>query len=103
MQAIWSTPGGPPDDPDEGDPDKRRREREIDAKCKGVFSIDSAALRAAKGRSRGSMKCEVEQFERGTDLTIKDWINQMENYFTIGQVPPDAFVGFMLMRSFPST
>ena len=44
------------------------------------------------------MKCEVERFERGTDLTIKDWINQMETYFTIGQVPPEAFVGFMLMK-----
>ena len=47
------------------------------------------------------MKCEVERFERGTNLTIKDWINQMENYFTIGQVPPDAFVGFMLVRIVP--
>ena len=46
------------------------------------------------------MKCELERFERGTDLTIKDWINQMETYFTIGQVlpPPEAFVGFMLMK-----
>ena len=25
----------------------------------------------------------------------------MENYFTIGQVPPDAFVGFMLMKIVP--
>ena len=65
-------PGGPPDDPDEGDPDKRKREKEIDAKRKGVFTIDSAALRAANGRSHGSMNCEVERFERSTDLTIKD-------------------------------
>ena len=63
--------------------------------------IDSTALKAAKGRTRGSIKCEVERFERGTDLTIKDWINQMETYFTIGQVPPEAFVGFMLMKIIP--
>ena len=44
------------------------------------------------------MKREVERFERGTDLTIKDWINQMETYLTIGQVPPEAYVGFMLMK-----
>ena len=47
------------------------------------------------------MKCEVERFERGTDLTFKDWINQMETYFTIGQVPPEAYVGFMLMKFVP--
>ena len=44
------------------------------------------------------MKCEVERFERGTDLTIKDRISQMETYFTFGQVLPEAFVGFMLMK-----
>ena len=47
------------------------------------------------------MKCEVERYERGTDLTIEDWINQMETYFTFGQVPPEAFVGFMLMKIVP--
>ena len=54
-----------------------------------------------KGRSRGYMKCEVERFERRKDLTIKDWIGQMETYFTIGQVPPEDFVGFMLMKIVP--
>ena len=43
----------------------------------------------------------MERFERGTDLTIKDWINQIETYFTIGQVPPEAYVGFMLMKIVP--
>ena len=47
------------------------------------------------------MKCKVERFERDTDLTIKDWINQMKTYYTIGQVPPEAFVGFMLMKIVP--
>ena len=47
------------------------------------------------------MKFEVERFERGTDLTIKDWINQMETSFTIGQVPIKAFVGVMLMKIVP--
>ena len=28
------------------------------------------------------MKCEVERYERGTDLTIEDWMNQMETYFS---------------------
>ncbi len=47
------------------------------------------------------MKCEVERFDRGTDLTIKDWIKQMKTYFTIGQIPPEAFVGFMLRKILP--
>ena len=42
-------------------------------------------------------KFEVKRFERGTELTIKEWINQMEMYFTIRQVPPKAFIKFMLM------
>ena len=47
------------------------------------------------------MKCEVERYERGIDLTIVDWINQMETYFTVGQVQPEAFVGFMMMKIVP--
>ena len=33
------------------------------------------------------MKFEVEHFDRNTDLIIKNLINQMKIYFTIGQVP----------------
>ena len=44
------------------------------------------------------MRCEVDKFERGKDLTIIDWINQMETYFIIGQVPPEAFTGCMQMK-----
>ena len=47
------------------------------------------------------MKCEVERYERGTDLSIKDWISQMETYFSVGQIPPEAFVGYMLMKIVP--
>ena len=46
------------------------------------------------------MKCEVDLFERVTDLTIKDSINQMETYLAIGQVLPEAFVEFRLMKIF---
>ena len=90
----------PPPDPDD-DPDKKKRNKEIDAKRKDDFEITSDSLRSSKVHSRGSMKCEVEKFERGMDLTIKDWIVQMETYFRIGQVPPDAFVGFMLTKIMP--
>ena len=44
------------------------------------------------------MKCKVELYERGRDLTFEDWINQMETYFTVEQVPFKALVGFMLMK-----
>ena len=67
----------------------------------GQFLIDSEYLKSTKGRARGNMKCEVERYERGTDLNIKDWVSQMETYFTVGQIPPEAFVGFMLMKIVP--
>ncbi len=91
-----------PLDPDpDGDPEKKKLNKAIDAKRKGQFLIDSESLKAAKGQLRGNMKCEVERYERGTDLTIEDWINQMETYFTVSQVPPEAFVKFMLMKIVP--
>ena len=93
-------PGRPPGDTDD-DPDKRKDYREINFKRKGRFLIDSTALTSAKGRSRGNMKCEVDRFERGTDFIIKDWINQMETYFTIGQAPQKAFVRLLIMEIVP--
>lgn len=44
------------------------------------------------------MKCEVEWYKHGMDLIIKNWVNQIMPYFTIGQVPPEAFFGFMLIN-----
>ena len=93
-------PAGPQGDPD-NDPDKKKRDKEIDLSRKGQFLIDMAAFKSAKGRTRGSMKYKVERVERGSDLTIKNWINQMDTYFTIGQVPPEAFVNFMFMKIVP--
>ena len=49
-------PGRPPGDPDD-DPDRKRDDKEIDATRKGQFLIDNAALKAAKNRSRGNIKC----------------------------------------------
>ena len=51
----------PPDPDPEPDPEKKKRDKAIDAKRKGRFLIDSKLLRAAKGRLRGNMKCEVER------------------------------------------
>ena len=47
------------------------------------------------------MKCKVPSFERGTELTIQDLINQMETYFTNGQIPPESFVFFMMTKIVP--
>ena len=94
-----SAPRGGPGDPD--DPDKKRRDKDIDDKRKGQFPFDSAALKAASGKSRGSMKCEVPPFERGKDITIQDWIYQIETYFTIGNIPPESFVGFIYTKIAP--
>ena len=93
--------GSPDGDPGD-DPAKRKRDKEIDDKRKGQFQINSEAIKTVKSRTpRGNVKCDVDRFERGTDLTIQDWINQMETYFMVGQVPPEAYVGFMLMKIVP--
>ena len=69
-QRLSEAPHGDPNE----DPERKKRDKEIDAKRKGVFLIDSEAFKAAKSRTRINMRCEVERFERGTDLNIKDWI-----------------------------
>lgn len=48
------------------------------------------------------MMCEVERFERGTDLTTKDRINKIQTYFMIGQLTPEEFVGLMMIKIVPS-
>lgn len=44
------------------------------------------------------MKCEVERYKEGTNLTIKNSINQIMTYFTVYQFPPIAFVRFMPIK-----
>lgn len=39
-----------------------------------------------------------QTFERGTDLTIGNWINQIETYFTICHVQPEVCIMSMLMK-----
>ena len=75
-----------------------KREAEIDIKRNAEFTIASAYAKAAKGRRQYNLKCEVEHFERGSDLGIKDWIEQIETHFQIWQVPSETFVPFMLMK-----
>jgi hypothetical protein len=72
-QTGAAEPNRSPPDPDpdpDGDPEKRKRDKTIDAKRKSQFPLDSDYLKATKGRARGNMKCEVERYERGTDLNI---------------------------------
>ena len=62
-----------PSDPDpDGDPESKKRNRAIDVKRKWQLIIDNESLKDAKGRLRGNMKCVVERYKRGTDLTIED-------------------------------
>ena len=96
-----SGPGGgggsdPSDDDSDPDPypERSKKEKEIDAKRRKEFRITSESI-LTMPRARSNMRCEVDKFERGKDLTIKDRINQMETYFIIGQVPPEAFTGRM--------
>ena len=93
LSGLAGPSQNPPDPDPDPYPEKKKRDKAIDAKRKGRFLIYSESLRTAIGRLRGNMKCEFERYKRKSDLTIEDRINQMETYFTVGQVPPEAIVG----------
>ena len=40
----------------------------------------------------------MEKFARGTEVSIKEWIVQMETYFDISSLKPKFYVGFMLQK-----
>ena len=82
-------------------PNKTKRDKQIDIKLNGQFQIDNAAFQTANGRPRGNIKCEIERFKRVIKLIIKDWINRIKTYFTIGQVPPKIIVGFNVIKIVP--
>ena len=86
-------------DSDSDDEEEKLHEKEIDKKRKGVFTITSEKLRKAKkNTSRNNMRCDVDKFTRGSDINIVEWIVQMETYFGISSLKPDAYVGFMLNK-----
>lgn len=35
----------------------------------------------------------MQNFSRGTDLNIENWILQMETYFMAAKIPPETIVG----------
>ena len=71
----------PPDPDPDPDPEKKKRDKAIDAKRIGRFFIDNESMKAAKGRLRGNMKCEVERYERGTDLTAQSICTGFDFWF----------------------
>ena len=87
-----------PDPDSDGDPEKKKQNKAIEAKRKRQFLIEIKFLKASNGRLRGTMKCELKQYERGTDLTIVEWINQIKTHYTISQILAEAFVKCMLMK-----
>ena len=81
------------------DEEEKLHKKEIDIKRKGVFVITSEKLRKAKkNTSRNNMRCEVEKFTRGSEINVIEWIVQMETYFGISSLKPNAYVGFMLQK-----
>ena len=44
------------------------------------------------------MKCEVEKFSRGSEVTIGEWLIQMESYFVSCDLPTKAYVSFVLQK-----
>ena len=50
--------------------------------------------RERKNRAR-NVRYEVDKFARGTEVTIVEWIVQMDS-FQISRIQSDEYVGFML-------
>ena len=44
------------------------------------------------------MRCEIEKLSRNTDVTIGEWIIQIESYFISCDLPTTAYVCFMLQN-----
>ena len=45
------------------------------------------------------MRCKVEKYARGMEVTIKKWIVQMETYHNISSNKLKSYVGFMLQKN----
>ena len=96
--------GGSDDDPSDfdagsDDEEQKRHDRIIDEKRRSEFLVSSDRIwRARKNRSKSNMRCEVKKYARGTEVTIKEWIMQMETYFNISSLKPKYYVGFMLQK-----
>ena len=68
-------------------------------KRRDEFTITSESIRKArKYKKRVNMRCEVEKFSRGTDVSIKEWIVQMESYFETSNFRLKVYVGFILQK-----
>ena len=81
------------------DVEQKRHERIIVEKRRSEFLVSSDRIRRArKNRSKSNMRCEVEKYARGTEVTIKEWIVQMVTYFNISNLKPKSYVGFMLQK-----
>ena len=60
---------------------QKRNDREIDTKRRDEITITSESIQIAiKLKKRINMQCEVKKFSRGTDVSINNWIVQMESY-----------------------
>ena len=79
--------------------DQELHEKEIDEKRQGVFLITRDTIRKAKkNKPKYDMPCEVDDFARGSDINIIEWIVEMEVYFIVSNLKPNAYVGFMLQK-----
>lgn len=45
--------------------------------------------------------CEVQNFSRGTDLTIDNWILQLKTHFMADKIAPETMVGKLIRKILP--
>ena len=87
----------PPDPGDSSSDDEGKGKRRSGPRRSSLF-ITPETYQEPENARQITPKCEVALFKRGTDMTIENWVMQMEAYFTLAKIPMDSFAGFMLTK-----
>lgn len=81
---------------------ERKQELKVfDGKRVDDILISSGMLGYLENQRCGTPKCGVKQLTRGTDLTIINWILQIESFFLVASCPPSTYVDEIVQRIFP--
>ena len=89
---------GDPDPYDSSSDDGGKGRRRAGKDALSKLFVDRRSYKDPDNARRGTPKCDVVSYARGTDLTIENWILQMEAYFKAARIPIDCWVGLMVTK-----
>ena len=87
-------PEEPSDSSSDEEDDAKKKKRKRDKK----LFIQPGDLKKMKFNFKSVPRCDVPLFERGKDLTIDNWVRQMETHIKITRIPPDTWIGITSSR-----